>query len=154
MRRPAHEPAGRTCTDSLERAARPRRALAIDRPSSRPRRAPRYQRALPGAPGRSARAQRSPDRRHGKLAESRVLDCCAAQARVDVLKVAHHGSKTSSTDSFLEEAAPRLALISAGVNNLYHHPSPVILDRLQEHAIRSLRTDRDGMVVLRFREDG
>jgi competence protein ComEC len=87
-------------------------------------------------------------------AESRVLDCCAAQARADILKVAHHGSKTSSTDSFLEAVAPRLAVISAGVNNLYHHPSPLILDRLQEHGIRALRTDRDGMIILRFRADG
>jgi competence protein ComEC len=87
-------------------------------------------------------------------AESRVLDCCAARARADFLKVAHHGSKTSSTVSFLEAVRPRLALISAGVNNVYRHPSPAILDRLQEHGIRALRTDRDGMIVLRFRADG
>lgn len=87
-------------------------------------------------------------------AESRVLDCCARQARAEILKVAHHGSKTSSTEPFLEAIRPHLALISAGVNNLYHHPSPVILDRFQVRGIRALRTDRDGMVLLRFREDG
>jgi competence protein ComEC len=87
-------------------------------------------------------------------AESRVLDCCERQARADVLKVAHHGSKTSSTESFLDAVSPRLALISAGVNNLYHHPSPIVVDRLREHGVRMLRTDRDGMVLLRFRADG
>jgi competence protein ComEC len=87
-------------------------------------------------------------------AESRVLDCCERQARVDVLKVAHHGSKTSSTESFLDAVAPRLALISAGVRNLYHHPSPAVLDRLERHGARVLRTDRDGLVLLRFSADG
>jgi competence protein ComEC len=87
-------------------------------------------------------------------AESRVLACCMGQLRSDVLKVAHHGSKTSSTPEFLGAAAPRLALISAGVNNLYHHPSPGIIDRLHSRGIRVLRTDRDGMILLRFQEDG
>jgi competence protein ComEC len=87
-------------------------------------------------------------------AEMRLLSCCERDVRVDVLKVAHHGSKTSSTESFLEAARPKLALISAGVNNLYHHPSPVILDRLEEHGVRVLRTDRDGMILVRLRQDG
>lgn len=83
-------------------------------------------------------------------AEMRLLGCCEEEVRVNVLKVAHHGSKTSSTESFLDAAQPRLALISAGVKNLYHHPSPVILDRLSERRIRVLRTDRDGMVLFRL----
>jgi competence protein ComEC len=87
-------------------------------------------------------------------AESRVLACCERQARADILKVAHHGSKTSSTGPFLDAVAPRLALISAGVNNLYHHPSPLIVDRLRDRGIGVLRTDRDGMIVVRFRADG
>jgi competence protein ComEC len=85
-------------------------------------------------------------------AEMRLLSCCEKDVRVDVLKVAHHGSKTSSTGSFLEAAHPRLALISAGVKNLYHHPSEVILDRLAERGIRVLRTDRDGMILVRLEE--
>ncbi|HYN21444.1 MAG TPA: ComEC/Rec2 family competence protein, partial [Thermoanaerobaculia bacterium] len=85
-------------------------------------------------------------------AEMKLLSCCEKEVRVDVLKVAHHGSKTSSTESFLDVARPRLALVSAGVNNLYHHPSPVILDRLAEHGIRVLRTDRDGLVLVRLEE--
>jgi len=82
----------------------------------------------------------------------RLLSCCEDEVQVDVLKVAHHGSKTSSTESFLAAARPRLALVSAGVKNLYHHPSPVILDRLSERSIRVLRTDRDGMILFRLFE--
>lgn len=85
-------------------------------------------------------------------AEMRLLSCCEKEVQVDFLKVAHHGSKTSSTESFLDVARPRLALISAGVNNMYHHPSPVVLDRLAEHGVRVLRTDRDGMVLIRLSE--
>ncbi|HEX3128285.1 MAG TPA: DNA internalization-related competence protein ComEC/Rec2, partial [Thermoanaerobaculia bacterium] len=83
-------------------------------------------------------------------AEMRLLSCCEKEVRVDVLKVAHHGSYTSSTRSFLDAAHPRLALISAGVDNLYHHPSLVILDRLAERNIPVLRTDRDGLILLHF----
>ncbi|HET9226340.1 MAG TPA: DNA internalization-related competence protein ComEC/Rec2 [Thermoanaerobaculia bacterium] len=83
-------------------------------------------------------------------AEMRLLSCCEKEVQVDILKVAHHGSKTSSTESFLDAAQPRLALISAGVKNLYRHPSSVVLDRLQERGIRVLRTDRDGLVLVKL----
>ncbi len=87
-------------------------------------------------------------------AESRLLSRSEEDVRVDVLKVAHHGSRTSSTESFLDAARPKLALISAGVGNLYHHPAPEIVERLEERGIRVLRTDRDGMILLRLQEDG
>ena len=87
-------------------------------------------------------------------AEFRLLSCCEKEIRTDVLKLAHHGSKTSSTASFLDAVQPRLALASAGYRNLYRHPSDVVLDRLEERRIPLLRTDRDGMVLLRVGEDG
>ena len=87
-------------------------------------------------------------------AEHRLVDCCARDLRVDVLKVAHHGSRTSSTTTFLEAATPRLALVSAGVRNLYRHPSPEVVERLEEHGARVLRTDRSGEVVVAFRKEG
>jgi competence protein ComEC len=67
----------------------------------------------------------------------------------DVLKVAHHGSKTSSTEEFLNAASPTFAIISAGFENSYGHPHPDILKRLQEHGTIVLRTDRDGLVTIR-----
>ena len=68
----------------------------------------------------------------------------------DLLKVGHHGSKTSSTAGFLDAVAPRLALLSVGIDNPYHHPSPVVVKRLAERGVRTLRTDRDGEVLLRI----
>lgn len=87
-------------------------------------------------------------------AEHRLLSCCEKDLRVDVLKVAHHGSRTSSTASFLEAARPRLALISAGVNNIYYHPAPDVVERIEEHGAQVLRTDRSGMIRVAFGEDG
>lgn len=87
-------------------------------------------------------------------AEHRLVECCARDLRVDVLKVAHHGSRTSSTETFLEAARPRLALISVGLRNLYHHPSPEVVERLEDHGARLLRTDWSGEVVVRFEEGG
>lgn len=67
----------------------------------------------------------------------------------DVLKVAHHGSATSSTTAFLEAVRPHVALISVGASNRYRHPSPAVLDSLAARRIRVARTDRHGTVVLR-----
>jgi competence protein ComEC len=85
-------------------------------------------------------------------AERELADCCAKDLRADLLKVAHHGSRTSSTEDFLDAVAPRLALISVGVDNVYHHPSPEIVARLGGRS-RLLRTDRAGEIVVRFGRD-
>lgn len=68
--------------------------------------------------------------------------------RVDVLKVAHHGSRTSTTAAFLEEARPAFAVISVGEQNFFRHPSPVVLRALDEAHVAVYRTDRDGLVSL------
>jgi competence protein ComEC len=67
----------------------------------------------------------------------------------DVLKVAHHGSRTSSIEEFLDAVHPAFAVISAGFENSYGHPHPAILDRLREHHATILRTDLDGMITIR-----
>jgi len=69
--------------------------------------------------------------------------------RVDVLKVAHHGSKTSSTEEFLDAVAPSFAIVSAGIDNRYGHPNPEILERLERHRAIVLRTDMDGLIAVR-----
>ncbi len=51
--------------------------------------------------------------------------------RAEVVKVAHHGSATSSTPRMLNHAAPQIAVISAGADNAYGHPAPAVLDRLE-----------------------
>ena len=57
------------------------------------------------------------------------------------LKVGHHGSKGSSSDVFLDQLHPQLALISVGKKNRYQHPHKELLDRLEERSISYLRTD-------------
>ena len=66
----------------------------------------------------------------------------------DVLKVGHHGSKNSTTAEFLAAVQPRIGIISAGEDNPYGHPSPELLERLEEADVRILRTDREGAVHL------
>jgi competence protein ComEC len=66
--------------------------------------------------------------------------------RADVLKVGHHGSKNSTTAEFLAAVRPRVAVISAGEENPYGHPSPELLERLQRAGLRILRTDHDGAI--------
>jgi competence protein ComEC len=64
----------------------------------------------------------------------------------DVLKVAHHGSPSSTITPFLRAVHPRLALVSVGTANAYGHPSPKVLAALDRQDIPVFRTDRDGMI--------
>ncbi|HWF14196.1 MAG TPA: ComEC/Rec2 family competence protein, partial [Candidatus Acidoferrales bacterium] len=66
---------------------------------------------------------------------------------VNFLKVAHHGSKTSTTDAFLSAAHPAFAAISVGRENSFGHPSPEVTDRLIAAGVRVYRTDRDGAIT-------
>lgn len=72
--------------------------------------------------------------------------------RADVLKVAHHGSRTSTDDSLLDLVRPRLAVISCGRHNLFGHPHPSVLENLAARQIRTWRTDRDGTIDVQVRE--
>jgi competence protein ComEC len=67
----------------------------------------------------------------------------------DVLKVAHHGSKTSTIQPFLDAVAPSIALISDGFENSFGHPNKDVLARLQDRHSAVLRTDLDGLVTVR-----
>ena len=73
---------------------------------------------------------------------------------VDLLKVAHHGSRTATTQAFVDAVRPTVAVASAGAGNPYGHPAKSTLDRLAASGARVLRTDRDGSVVIDFEADG
>jgi len=81
--------------------------------------------------------------------EDWLLEHERAQLHADVLKVAHHGSKTSSTEPFLDAVSPRLALVSVGAGNTYHLPTPDVLRRIAAHGAQVLRTDLVGPIVAR-----
>ena len=67
--------------------------------------------------------------------------------RSDILKVGHHGSKTSSDPAFLKAAAAQYAIISVGARNRYGHPTQLVLDRLATAGAQVLRTDTAGTVI-------
>lgn len=68
-----------------------------------------------------------------KIAEEQILDEYKNVniLKSTILKIAHHGSKTSSTQSFLERVKPRIALIGVGKNNTFGHPSDSVIKRLE-----------------------
>jgi len=69
---------------------------------------------------------------------------------VDILKVSHHGSASSSSVALFEMIQPRIAMIGVKKNNIYHHPSQEVIKRLERKKITILRTDEDGMFHIRF----
>ncbi|HVR30279.1 MAG TPA: DNA internalization-related competence protein ComEC/Rec2 [Thermoanaerobaculia bacterium] len=73
---------------------------------------------------------------------------------VDLLKIAHHGSRSSTSLPFLASAAPRWAVVSAGRGNAYGHPSDSVVRKLERRGIPVLRTDRHGWIRLRWRPAG
>lgn len=72
-----------------------------------------------------------------------------SKPNIDVLKIAHHGSKTSTTQEWLDYWRPAMAVISVGRGNVYGHPYPEVLRRLEQEHIQILRTDRGGEVQFR-----
>lgn len=74
--------------------------------------------------------------------------------QIDVLKAAHHGSKTATGEGWLQFWKPTAAVISAGVNNSYGHPNGAVLDRLEANNTAVFRTDLQGEIQMRVRENG
>ena len=80
-------------------------------------------------------------------AEAELVRAEADRLPSTVLKVAHHGSRTSSTPEFLDAVHPSQAVISVGAYNPYHHPSPPVLEAYEARGVDLLRTDQAGEVV-------
>ena len=70
---------------------------------------------------------------------------------IDVLKVGHHGSKTSSGKEFVNELNPKYSVISVGKNNRYGHPNDSVLDNLENSKI--YRTDEDGSIMFKIKNE-
>lgn len=72
-------------------------------------------------------------------------------SNIDVLKVGHHGSKTSSSKKFIDETNPKYSIISVGKNNKYGHPNKEILNTLSNSKI--YRTDEDGSILFKIKNN-
>jgi competence protein ComEC len=68
--------------------------------------------------------------------------------KADILKVAHHGSSTSTAEHFLQLVSPKYAVISAGENNIYGHPAKDVISRLKEKNVTIFRTDQHGDILI------
>lgn len=84
----------------------------------------------------------------GVVEEERSLNNYPQPNKVDVLKVGHHGSNTSTSERFLSAIDPNLAIISAGLDNSYGHPHPEVLSRLESNSIRTVSTEESGNIKL------
>ena len=70
---------------------------------------------------------------------------------IDILKVGHHGSKTSSSKNFINEINPKYSIISVGKNNRYGHPNDSVLNNLV--ASKIYRTDQDGSILFKIKNN-
>jgi competence protein ComEC len=86
--------------------------------------------------------------------EDRIVARDGPSIASDVIKVGHHGSRTSTGDALLAAVSARVALISVGRRNRYGHPAPDVIERLGRHGVRILRTDESGSITVRVGADG
>ena len=84
------------------------------------------------------------DKENDLLAKYNISD-------IDVLKVGHHGSKTSTSESFVNEINQKYSIISVGKNNKYGHSNKEVLDKLNESII--YRTDQDGSIIIKIKSN-
>jgi competence protein ComEC len=85
-------------------------------------------------------------------AERHMVDTYGDFLQSQLLKLGHHGSRTSTSEDFLSMVQPRFAVASVGRNNRFNHPSPIVMDRVRRHGAELLRTDEQGAIV--FETDG
>ena len=86
----------------------------------------------------------------GKSSEESILNYFDI-GKVDILKVAHHGSKNSSLKAFIENVSPEYAVISCGKNNHYGHPSPETIETLKENGCIIFETSKMGAIEVKLR---
>ena len=70
-----------------------------------------------------------------------------------VLKVSHHGSKTSTNEEFLKSVNPKIALIGVGENNKFGHPNTEVIKRINKYGVKIYRTDTDGEISIKIKKN-
>ena len=92
-----------------------------------------------------------------EIAEKQILNDYKHNLGVlnsQILKVAHHGSKTSSIKEFIDTISPKIALIGVGENNKFGHPNEEVLTRLKTRGTRIYRTDQNGEILVMVDKKG
>lgn len=89
-----------------------------------------------------------------KETEYYLMDILADNVDINILKVGHHGSNSSSSEDFLNFFTPEYAIISVGENNSYNHPSPLVMNSFFNLGIVTYRTNRHGNIVLYLDNEG
>ncbi len=90
-----------------------------------------------------------------KIAENKILDKTNKYIlQAEILKVAHHGSKSSTTNKFLEKVNPKIAIIGVGENNIFGHPAETVIKLLKQKNIDIYRTDENGEISIKVNEKG
>lgn len=88
------------------------------------------------------------DALYNKLMEKTATGYDNIPEKYDILKIAHHGSKNSSSNELLQRISPSLSVISCGKNNRYGHPHKELIERLENAGINYLRTDENGAIMI------
>lgn len=86
--------------------------------------------------------------------EAYLMDALEENNDIDILKVGHHGSSSSTSEAFLEFFTPEYAIISVGETNTYNHPSPLVMNTLFNLGIVTYRTNRHGNITLYLDKNG
>lgn len=89
-----------------------------------------------------------------KIAEEKIILNVKEELKSTIIKVAHHGSKTSSTEKFIEKVKPKIALIGVGENNTFGHPSNITIETLEKAGTKIYRTDKMGEIILKINKKG
>ena len=87
------------------------------------------------------------------IAEQELVSKCKLKLDVDILKVGHHGSNTSSIESFLGAVSPNIALIGVGADNKFGHPGEEVIKRLKERKVNIFRTDLNGEITIEINKE-
>ena len=89
-----------------------------------------------------------------EIAENELINLYKDNLKSTILKIAHHGSKSSSSKEFLKSVSPQIAVIGVGKKNKYGHPNEEVLLRLKNYGINIYRTDESGEIEIEVKENG
>ena len=91
-----------------------------------------------------------------KIAENEIFQKYKYSEKIkcSILKIAHHGSNTSTTEEFLNQVNPKLVLIGVGKDNKFNHPNIEVIERLEKKGIKIFRTDENGEVTISINKKG